>query len=270
MADMAINDQLLSTLINAPDFDPEQMAAAFCCEAYVLQKKKNQERESKLVQLEEELEQFKEKFHKLIQRSSENSSQPPSADKYKKKSQGAGTKGKKRGPAHGYEGKTGNGFEQVDNYIALNWEICPVCGTVPEKVGTAPVKRNQIAELVSKPVQINEYQRPLYQYPNCGKQGYAELPLGCREDFSYAALLSSLVGWLGYGGHLSCAKQRYLVETSLGLPMSQGSLAKMQQWFCQSLYPNCSGRAFSTSKRLCTIYLGLKDYFILNNPCFLL
>lgn len=112
---MAINDQLLSTLINAPDFDPEQMGAAFWCEAYVLQKKKNEELESKLVQLEEELEQFKEKFNKLSQRSSENSSQPPSSDKYKKKSQGAGTKGKKRGPAYGHEGKTRNGFEQVDN-----------------------------------------------------------------------------------------------------------------------------------------------------------
>ncbi|TRU35744.1 MAG: hypothetical protein EWV50_14030 [Microcystis aeruginosa Ma_MB_F_20061100_S20] len=167
---MAINDQLLSTLINAPDFDPEQMGAAFWCEAYVLQKKKNEELESKLVQLEKELERFKEKFNKLSQRSSKNSSQPPS---YKKKSQGAGTKGKKRGLAHGHEGKTGNGFEQVDNYIELNGEICPVCRTVPLKVETAPVKRNQIAELVSQPVQINEDQRPLCQ-PNCGKQGYKD------------------------------------------------------------------------------------------------
>ena len=126
-----------------------------------------------LVNLEKELEQLKEKLNKLSQRSSENSSQPPSSDKYKKKSLGAGTKGKKRGPAYGHEGKTRNGFEQVDNYIELNWEICPVCGTVPLKVG-----------------------------------------------------------------HLSWAKQRYLVETILGIPMSQGSLAKMHQWFCQSLYPS--------------------------------
>ena len=235
---MAINDQQLSTLINSPDFDPEQMGAAFWCEAYVVQKKKNEELESKLVNLEKELEQLKEKLNKLSQRSSENSSQPPSSDKYKKKSLGAGTKGKKRGPAYGHEGKTRNSFEQVDNYIELNLERCPVCGTVPLKVETAPVKRNQIAELVSKPVQVNEYQRPLYQCPNCGKQGHAELPLGCREDFSYGGLLSSLVGWLGYGGHLSWAKQRYLVETILGIPMSQGSLAKMHQWFCQSLYPS--------------------------------
>jgi len=42
---MAINDQQLYTLINSPDFDPEQMGAAFWCEAYVVQKKKNEELE---------------------------------------------------------------------------------------------------------------------------------------------------------------------------------------------------------------------------------
>ena len=91
---------------------------------------------------------------------------------------------------------------------------------------------------MSQPVQVNEYQRPLYECPNCGWQGYADLPLGYREDFSYGALLSSLVGWLGYGGHLSWSKQRYLVETIFGIPMSQGSLGKMHQWFSQSLYPS--------------------------------
>jgi transposase len=91
---------------------------------------------------------------------------------------------------------------------------------------------------VSKPVEVNEYQRPLYRCPDCGWQGYGDLPLGCREDFSYGALLTSLVGWLGYGGHLSWAKQRYLIETIFGIPMSQGSLCKMHQWFCESLYPS--------------------------------
>ena len=64
------------------------------------------------------------------------------------------------------------------------------------------------------------------------------MPIGCREDFSYGGMLSSLVGWLGYGGHLSWAKQRFLVEKILEIPLSQGSLAKMHQWFCQSLYPS--------------------------------
>ena len=236
---MAINDQLLPTLINAPDFEPEQMGASFWYEAYLKQKQENVELEAKLGLLEKELEQLKEKLNKLNLRSSENSSQPPSQDGYKKKNKGFETKvKKKRGPKYGHEGTTRNSFEQVDNQIELNLEQCPVCSTPLDRVESAPVRREQIAELVSQPVQVNEYQRPLYECPNCGWQGYADLPLGYREDFSYGALLSSLVGWLGYGGHLSWSKQRYLVETIFGIPMSQGSLGKMHQWFSQSLYPS--------------------------------
>ena len=51
-----------------------------------------------------------------------------------------------------------------------------------------------------------EYEHPLYRCPACGWQGYAELPLGCREGFSYGGRLSSVVGWLGYGGNLSWSK----------------------------------------------------------------
>jgi transposase len=195
---MEINDQLLPTLINAPDFDPEQMGADFWCKAYRSQKQENIELEAKVCQLEKELEQVKEKLNKLSQRSSENSSLPPSSDGYKKKGKGFGSKvKKKRGPKYGHEGTTRNGFEQIDNQIELNLEDCPVCGTPLERVESAPVRRSQIAELVSQPVQVNEYERPLYRCPNCGWQGYADLPLGCREDFSRASAPEQSGGMAG-------------------------------------------------------------------------
>lgn len=118
---MAIKDQLLPTLINAPDLEPEQMGASFWYEAYLKQKQENVELEAKLEQVEKELEQLKEKFNKLNLRSSENSSQPPSQDGYKKKNFGFETKvKKKRGPKYAHQGTTRNGFEQVDNRIELN------------------------------------------------------------------------------------------------------------------------------------------------------
>ena len=61
----------------------------------------------------------------------------------------------------------------------------------------------------------------------------ARMPRG----FSYSGRLSSVVGWLGYGGNLSWSKQRYVVESIFGVPMSQGSLAKVHQWFCAALQP---------------------------------
>ena len=47
-----------------------------------------------------------------------------------------------------------------------------------------------------------------------------------------------MVGWLGYGGNLTWLCQEYFVEYVLGVPISQGSLAKMQRWFQESLEPS--------------------------------
>lgn len=222
----------------ATDFAPEQMGARFWYEQYLKQREDNQQLHQQLSHLQAEVEQLKEALRKLGNRNSDNSSQPPSADAHKKKSKAIKQRQKKQGPKYGHQGSTRNGFGRVDHRVELELEHCPNCGSQVEQVVDAPVRRQQIAELVDKPVAVWEYERPQYQCRVCGWQGFAELPLGCREDFSYGALLSSLVGWLGYGGHLSWHKQRYVVETIFKIPLSQGSLAKMHQWFCQSLYPS--------------------------------
>ncbi len=64
------------------------------------------------------------------------------------------------------------------------------------------------------------------------------MPWGTKEGFSYGGRLCSIVGWLGYGGNLTWRKQEYFVEHVLGVPISQGSLAKMHHWFQESLEPS--------------------------------
>lgn len=56
---------------------------------------------------------------------------------------------------------------------------------------------------------------------------------GIKEEFSYGGRLSSLVGWRLNGGNLTWRKQEYFVEHVLGVPISQGSLAKMHRWFSE-------------------------------------
>jgi hypothetical protein len=222
----------------APDFDPEQMGARFWYEQYLQQRTENAQLRMQLNQLQAEVEQLKETLRKISERDSGNSSQPPSSDGYKRKSKALLPRQRKQGPKYGHEGKTRHGFETVDHHQELSLAQCPVCGSDLEADETRPKKRQQIAELVERPVEVWEYERPASTCRVCGWQGYAPLPLGCREDFSYGAWLSSLVGWLGYGGHLSWAKQRDLVALVFGIPLSQGSLAKMHRWFCESLYPS--------------------------------
>lgn len=217
---------------------PEEKGAAYWYEQYQQQRAENKQLRTRINQLTSEIEQLKESLKKLTNRDSQNSSQPPSADAHKKPNKAIKRRKKKSGPKYGHPGTTRNGFERIDRGIELGLEVCPVCGKALERVDDSPLRRHQIAELVNQPVEVKEYVRPRYRCPACEWAGYAELPLGCRADFSYGPMLSSLVGWLGYGGHLSWAKQRYLVETVFGIPLSQGSLAKMHQWFCESLYPS--------------------------------
>jgi hypothetical protein len=78
-------------------------------EDYQKEKEENEKLRKELVELKKEIEKLKEKLKKLNQRTSENSSQPPSSDDYKKKfAKTFGQKGKKRGPKYDHVGKTRN------------------------------------------------------------------------------------------------------------------------------------------------------------------
>lgn len=232
----------IDELMARPDFDPEQQGARFWYEAYLEQRQRLERTEQQLAELQREVEQLKETLRKLAERTSANSSQPPSSDGVKKKSKPKGfsgaASGKKRGPKYGHRGTTRNSFDCVEHHQELTLEACPQCGGPLNRVEQRPASRHQVAELVPNLVEVWEYERPYYACEGCGWSGRASLPVGCRDDFSYGARLSSLVGWLGYSGHLSWAKQRFVVETILQLPLSQGSLAKMHRWFCECLYPD--------------------------------
>ena len=172
----------IDSIINRPDFEPQQQGAWFWYEAYLEQRQCLEQTQKELQTRTKELEDLKETLRKLSERSSENSSQPSSQDGYKKKSKPKNfsnpPQGKKRGPKYGHTSTTRNGFETVDHHVELKLENCPVCGSEVEEVTDAPIKRHQIAELVSKLVEVWEYERPLYECGECGWRGYARLPLG--------------------------------------------------------------------------------------------
>lgn len=161
------------------------------------------QQQQKLENQQQEIEALKEELRKLKDRTSANSSVPPSQDLLKKPSRKSQKPGKKRGPKYDHPGSTRNGFGQADHVQPLKLEACPVCEGEVKEIEQAPVKRQQVAELVERPVQIWEYERPKYRCSECGWSGYGPLPWGVKEGFSYGAKLSSVIGWLGYGGNLT-------------------------------------------------------------------
>jgi DNA-binding protein H-NS len=206
---------------------------------WLLKQQQQLKEQQRLIEAQQqEIEQLKEALSKLKNRTSSNSSIPPSADQLKKPSdKSKRKKAKKRGPKYDHPGKTRNGFGEPDKIVELKLETCPMCHAKVEPARTAPRKVQQVAELVEQPVEIREYRRPLCQCADCGWSGYSQLPPGVTEGFSYGGRLCSVVGWLGYGGNLPWRKQEYFVEHVLGVPISQGSLAKMQRYFIDCLQP---------------------------------
>ncbi len=76
----------IDSIINRPDFEPQQQGARFWYEAYLEQCQGLEQTQKELQTRTKELEDLKETLRKLSERSSENSSQPSSQDGYKKKS----------------------------------------------------------------------------------------------------------------------------------------------------------------------------------------
>jgi transposase len=132
------------------------------------QQRKLAEKQRLIEEQQQEIEQLKEALEKLKNRTSSNSSTPPSADLLLKPSdKSKRKKGKKRGPKYDHPGKTRNGFGEPDKIIELELETCPVCQAAVEPVTAAPRKVQQVAELIEQPVEIREYRRPLCQCNGC-------------------------------------------------------------------------------------------------------
>ncbi len=167
---MEENCQNLEEMLETPDFDPERLGARFWFEQYQKQREQNQQLQQQLEQVRSQVAQQQEELERLKQRTSQNSSQPPSQDGYKKANRPKSGK-RKRGPKYGHEGRTRNGFGWVDHRRELLVSKCPECGEKVERVAEVPVQRQQVAELVNKPVEVWEYERPWYECPSCGWQG---------------------------------------------------------------------------------------------------
>ena len=106
-------------------------------------------------ELEEAFETLSEKLKKVTGRTSETSSQPPSADGPNKPNRDKRKPQRKRGPKYNHPGKTRNGFGWIDHSVLLDVKTCPICGGAVERQAQG-TKRQQVAELVPDLVEVWE------------------------------------------------------------------------------------------------------------------
>jgi transposase len=171
---------------------------------------------------------------------SKTSSQPPSLDLIQKsekaKEQTEEEPKKKPGGQPGHQGKTRKGFGRVDRYEISNPSECQWCGS-RELSEAISHQTQQVACLVSKPIEIVEYQTRACKCLECGGIVRGSLPEGIVPGQDLNINLQALLVWLGNYGHLSYEKQQELVWELGEIEIGTGTLQKTNQRLAQAVEP---------------------------------
>ena len=166
-------------------------------------------------QVYEEIERLKA----VNNRTSKDSSKPPSSDLLKRAEKVVEeiekVEGKKKaGGQEGHKGKTRKGFNRVDRFETVKPEGCPNCGK--ESWTEIGVSIRQTARLVPQPIEIVEYQQQQCQCNHCATIVWGELPKEVIGEQDLEASLQGMLVWLGNYGHMSYEKQQeWLKEMGL-------------------------------------------------------
>ena len=166
---------------------------------------------------------------------SQTSSKPPSSDLHKKSEKKKETEKKKRKPGGqpGHEGKTRKGFGRVDRIEILKAEQCSNCGQKLSTTEPVKVEKQQVAQLVAKPIEIVEYQRHHIRCDCCQKVSIANWSPEIIPGQDLGIKLQGLLGWLGNYGHLPYEKQQELLWELGEVKIGVGTLVKTNQRISQ-------------------------------------
>ena len=170
-------------------------------------------RQQKIIErLEQEIEKLKEKHSS----NSKTSSKPPSSDliekseKAKIENEEEEKTKRKPGGQPGHIGKTRKGFGRVDRYEISEPSACEQCGSrdLSEIIGD---RKQQVATLAARPIEVVEYQRAKCQCLECGAEVIGAQAQGIVPGQDLSIDLQALLVWLGNYGHLSYEKQQELM-----------------------------------------------------------
>lgn len=193
----------------------------------------------------EELKQEVEKLRVIRDLDSKTSSKPPSSDLLKKpenqKPQGepeAVTPKRKPGGQPGHEGKTRKGFGRVDRYEILRPQVCTVCGYTEFSSEPVRIERQQVAQLVERPIEIVEYHRHKCQCQNCGATESADWSPAMIPGQDLGLKLQAFLGWMGNYGHLPYEKQQEILWELGQIEIGVGTLVATNQRVEEAIEPS--------------------------------
>lgn len=172
-------------------------------------------------------------------KNSQNSSKPPSSDglhKPKPKSQRTKS-GKKQGGQTGHAGATLEFISTTETPVRHSPDTCEHClksllsGTVKK------TERRQQIEIETIKTHVTEHHADTIECPHCGKLTQAKFPVVVGGPVSYGPQIQALALYLMNAQLIPYKRVTEIFKDCLNLPISQGTLFKMQQRGAAALKP---------------------------------
>jgi transposase len=187
----------------------------------------------RLVAANERLEERVAELERRLNRSSRNSSLPPSQDppSAPPRPRGKGS-GRKRGGQHGHEGRYRRLVppEQVDEFVEHWPERCRGCAhefAEPERVDAAELLRRQVAELPPVAVRVTEHRLHRVCCPECATVTTAEAPAESR--WAFGPRLQAAVVTLAIRNRVSRRAATELAQELFGVELATGTVDAIVQ-----------------------------------------
>lgn len=168
---------------------------------------------------------------------SKTSSKPPSSDLLKKseKKNEKEKKARRPGGQPGHQGKTRKGFSRVDRYEILRESNCEHCAQDLASAKIGKKEKQQVAQLVPRPIEIVEYQHLHLECPHCRKLVDSNWSTQMIRGQDLGVKLQGLLGWLGNYGHLPYEKQQEFLWELGRIKIGVGTLVTTNQRVSQAI-----------------------------------
>lgn len=182
----------------------------------------------------EALEAKLERLTERLNQNSSNSSKPPSSDApWRKPPAAKETSGRKPGAQPGHPGHCRVRLppERLTRVVRYVPEVCADCrAPLPKQPGPhdPPPTWHQVAELPPLLAEITEYQGHARTCPCCGLRTRAEIPPDIQAH-TLGPHLAATLSYLSGRCHDSKRNIQEIAETVLGVPLSLGTVVKLEQ-----------------------------------------
>ena len=171
-------------------------------------------------------------LERRLAQNSSNSNNPPSTDRFVRKSKPKserGKSGKKPGGQPGHQGITLNPTDHPDKIVYYNVEQCKSCKHDLSAIESTDFIARQECDIPPvKPI-ITEHRMVSKRCPKCKKVTVAEGPKELTQPIQYGPSLTALAGYLHYYQFIPIKRCQEMFADLFSLSISQGTLANMHE-----------------------------------------